>query len=195
MWDKISVGQFISLLDVETNNNLILPEKQQKMLSILESKPESDYDYIKYRELVRQYNEKLQFFNEIPQDVKPVDFVEANGTKYKFCFELTEITSGQYIDIGVFSGNIISLNKIAACFFLPMQGDKYLPYGTIPHDKVAEDLLDAKFIEVYGCMVFFYQLFKELINATITSSTLSVEAKEAIMRLWKDGDGLLQQKK
>lgn len=131
----------------------------------------------------------------MPIDVKPVDFVEANGTKYKFCFELTEITSGQYIDIGVFSGNIISLNKIAACFFLPMKGDKYLSYGTIPHDKVAEDLLDAKFIEVYGCMVFFYQLFKELINATITSSTLSVEAKEAIMRLWKDGDGLLQQKK
>jgi hypothetical protein len=195
MWNEISVGQFISLLDIETNQNLLIVEKQQKMLSILEGKAEEEYDYIKYRELVNLYNEKLQFFNEMPTDVKPVDFIEVNGTKYKFCFELTEITSGQYIDIGAFSGNIISLNKIAACFFLPMKGDKYLPYGTIPHDKVAEDLLDAKFIEVYGCMVFFYQLFKELINATITSSTLSVEAKEAIMRLWKDGVGLLQQKK
>jgi hypothetical protein len=104
---------------------------------------------------------------------------------------LHEITAGQYIDISAFSGQIMQLNKIAACFFLPMKGDKYMEYGSIPHDVVAEELLDAKFIEVYGCMVFFYQLFKELINDIIIYSNLTEEGKEALLRLWKDGVGYI----
>lgn len=89
----------------------------------------------------------------------------------------------------------MQLNKIAACFFLPMKGKRYMEYGSVPHDKVAEDLLDARFVDVYGCMVFFYQLFKELINVTITSLDMKPETKEAVLRLWKDGDGLILRNK
>jgi hypothetical protein len=190
MWEKLTVGQFISLYDVEANQNMNIVEKQQRMLSIVEGKPEEEYDNIKYRELVELYATKLAFFDKVPE-TKPVDFIEVNGNKYKFCFELSEITTGQYIDISAFSGQIVQLNKIAACFFLPMKGKRYMEYGTIPHDKVAEDLLDANFLEIYGCMVFFYQLFKELINDTIIYSSLTEEAKEALLRLWKDGVGYI----
>jgi len=190
MWEKLTVGQFISLYDIETNENMNIVEKQQKMLSIVEGKPESDYDAIKYRELVAQCATKLAFFSKVPE-TKPVDYLEVNGKNYKFCFELSEITTGQYIDISAFSGQIMQLNKIAACFFLPMKGKRYMEYGSIPHDVVAEELLDAKFLDVYGCMVFFYQLFKELINDTIIYSNLTEEAKAALLRLWKDGVGYI----
>lgn len=194
MWNEISVGQFISLYDIEQNQQLNIVEKQQKMLSVLEGKDEEEYDNIKYRELISLYNEKISFFNTIPE-AKPFDYVQTKLRRYKFCFELTEITAGQYIDITNFSGNLMQLHKIAACFFLPMEGDKYIEYGKIPHDEVANDLLDAKFIEVYGCMVFFYQLFKELINNTIISSEINQETKEALMRLWNDGGGFIVQSK
>jgi hypothetical protein len=194
MWDKLSVGQFISLYDIETNQNLNIVEKQQKMLSIIEGKPESEYETYKYRQLVEDYHSKTEFFYNVPE-CKPVDILEVNGNRYKFCFELTEITAGQYIDITHFSGEIMQLNKIAACFFLPMKGKRYMEYGSVPHDKVAEDLLDARFVDVYGCMVFFYQLFKELINVTITSLDMKPETKEAVLRLWKDGDGLILRNK
>ena len=190
MWDKLTVGQFISLYDIETNDNLNVVEKQQKMLAIVEGKSEEDYDNIKYSQLVIDYKNKLEFFNQVP-DCKPVDFIEVNGNRYKFCFELTEITSGQYIDISAFSGNIMGINKIAACFFLPMKGKRYMEYGTIPHDKVAEDLLDAKFVDINGCMLFFYQLFKELISDTITYSSLREETRAVLLRLWNDGGGYI----
>ena len=32
-----------------------------------------------------------------------------------------------------------------------MKGDKYMEYGSIPHEVVAEDLLKARFVDVYGC--------------------------------------------
>jgi hypothetical protein len=194
MWDKLSVGQFISLYDIETNQNLNVVERQTKMLAIIEGKHEDDYDTMKYRQLIQDFGEKLQFFNIMPE-CKAVDYIEVNGRRYKFCFELTEITAGQYIDISTFSGEIMQLHKIAACFFLPMQGDKYMEYGSIPHDKVAEDMLEARFVDIYGCMLFFYQLFQELISDTIISSNLSQEAKATLQHLWKDGVGYLVRRK
>jgi hypothetical protein len=188
MWEKLTVGQFISLYDIEINANLNIIEKQQKMLSIVEGKPESFYDSFKYRDLITEYGEKLSFFDNIPE-TKPVDFLQVGSKRYKFVHELNEITAGQYIDILAFSGEIMQLNKIAACFFLPMEGKRYQPYGKIPHDVVADDLLDAKFLEVYGCMLFFCQLFNELISSTITSSMINRALGKRVVDSWQGGGG------
>jgi len=191
MWNKLTVGQFISLYDIEINANLNIVEKQQKMLAVIEGKEESDYDRIKYRDLLDEYGTKLSFFEKMPE-TKPVDFLEVGKNRYKFVHELQEITAGQYIDILAFSGEIMQLNKIAACFFLPMKGKKYYEYGKIPHDIVADDLLNAKFIDVYGCMLFFCQLLNELIGTTIISSMKNKELAKKVVDLWQGGDGSTQ---
>ena len=190
MWDKLTVGQFITLYDIEVNANLNIIEKQQKMLAVIEGKNERDYDDYKYRNLIKEYGEKLSFFDNLPE-TKPVDFLQVGDNQYKFCYEVNEITAGQYIDILAFSGEIMQLNKIAACFFLPMKGKRYQGYGVVPHDRVADDLLGAKFLEVYGCMLFFCQLFNELISSTITSSIQNKELAEKAARLWSVGGGYL----
>jgi hypothetical protein len=178
------------LYDIEASPNLNIIEKQQKMLAVIEGKNEREYDEYKYRDLIHEYGEKLSFFNNIPES-KPVDFLQVGDNRYKFCYELQEITAGQYIDILSFSGEIMQLNKIAACFFLPMEGDKYKGYGVVPHEVVADDLLEANFLQVYGCMLFFCQLFNELIGSTITYSIQNKDLAEKAVRLWKDGVGYL----
>jgi hypothetical protein len=188
MWDKLTVGQFITLYDIEASQNLNIIEKQQKMLAVIEGKNEREYDEYKYRDLIQEYGEKLSFFNNIPES-KPVDYLQTVTNRYKFCYELQEITAGQYIDILSFSGEIMQLNKIAACFFLPMEGDKYKGYGVVPHEVVADDLLEANFLQVYGCMLFFCQLFNELISSTITFSIQNKDLGEKAVRLWKGGVG------
>jgi len=188
MWDKLTVGQFITLYDIEASQNLNIIEKQQKMLAVIEGKNEREYDDYKYRDLIQEYGEKLSFFNNIPES-KPVDYLQTVTNRYKFCYELQEITAGQYIDILSFSGEIMQLNKIAACFFLPMEGDKYKGYGVVPHEVVADDLLEANFLQVYGCMLFFCQLFNELIGSTITYSIQNKEMAEKAARLWHAGVG------
>jgi hypothetical protein len=194
MWDKLTVGQFITLYDIEASQNLNIIEKQQKMLAVIEGKNEREYDDYKYRDLIQEYGEKLSFFTNIPES-KPVDYLQTVTNRYKFCYELQEITAGQYIDILSFSGEIMQLNKIAACFFLPMEGDKYKGYGVVPHEVVADDLLEANFLQVYGCMLFFCQLFNELISSTITYSIQNKEMAEKAVRLWRAGVGSTAQNK
>jgi len=191
MWDKLTCSQFIGLYDIDNNDRLNIVEKQQLMLGVIEGKNPEEYDTIKYKDLLEKCSKKLSFFSELPES-KPVDYLEVNGNRYKFCFEVSEITAGQYIDISTFSGNIMELNKIAACFFLPMKGKRYMEYGSVPHDKVAEDLLDANFLELYGCMVFFCQLLKGLINDMETFSNLTQEQRERLTHLWQNGVGYTQ---
>ena len=191
MWDKLTCSQFIGLYDIDNNDRLNIVEKQQLMLGVIEGKNPEEYDTIKYKDLLEKCSKKLSFFSELPES-KPVDYLEVNGNRYKFCFEISEITAGQYIDISTFSGNIMELNKIAACFFLPMKGKRYMEYGSVPHDKVAEDLLDANFLELYGCMVFFCQLLKGLINDMETFSNLTQEQRERLTHLWQNGVGYTQ---
>ena len=64
MWDKLTVGQFITLYDIEVNGNLNIIEKQQKMLAVIEGKDESEYDNYKYRDLMQEYGKKLSFFDQ-----------------------------------------------------------------------------------------------------------------------------------
>lgn len=194
MWNELTVGQYIKLLDIEQNDNLNIVERQQKMVAVLNNQEEEAYDNIKYRDLVEQYKSKTAFLSEMPI-TKPVDYLKTGTRTYKFCFELNEMTSGQYIDTMSFGTNLLELHKIAASFFLPMEGDKYMPYGHIPHDIVADDLLDAKFVEVHGCFVFFYQLLMELIKDTETYSKLTEEAKESLTRLWNNGVGYIPLRK
>ena len=52
MWDKLTVGQFITLYDIEASQNLNIIEKQQKMLAVIEGKNEREYDDYKYRDLI-----------------------------------------------------------------------------------------------------------------------------------------------
>lgn len=191
MWDKLTVGQFITLYDIGINSNLNIVEKQQKMLAVVEGKKEEDYDGYKYRDLIEAYKDKLTFFEAIPEQ-EPVDYLQVGEDRYKFCFEVNEITAGQYIDILSFSGEIMQLHKIAACFFLPMVGDKYRPYGQVPHNLVADNLLEAKFIDVHANMVFFCRLFKELISNTLTSSIKNQLIAEKAVHLWNGMDGFIQ---
>jgi hypothetical protein len=70
-----------------------------------------------------------------------------------------------------------------------MDGKRYLPYGKVPHDVVADELLDAKFLDVYGCMLFFCQLFNELIADTIISSVMNQDLAKKAVDLWQGGAG------
>lgn len=194
MWETLKVNQFIQLLDIESSKNLNIIEKQQMSLAVLENKDIETYDTMKYSDMVKLYADKSNFLINIPE-TKYVDYIEVKGKRYKFNFELNEITAGQYIDILAMHGNMMEINKIAACFFLPMKGKKYYAYGEIPHDVVAEEMLEARFIDVYSCMLFFCKSLQELTKDMLTYSNLTEKTKETIIRLCLGGDGFIQQSK
>lgn len=174
MWDKITLRQYLQMYDIEQSKNLNDLEKQIKMMCVIENKTEKDYDNIKYVNFLEHLKNVTDQLNNIP-DCKAVDYIEVNGSKYKFVHEVHEITAGQFIDFNHFCTDVMNMHKTCASFFLRMKGERVCAYGEVPHSKVADDLLDARFIDVQGCLVFFYHLITQCI---INMQTYSGEMQQ-----------------
>lgn len=181
LWSKLTLGQYLQMYDIEQSKNLNDLEKQVKMLCLIENKEESDYDHMKYVLFLERVKSVTDELKNVPE-FKAVDYIEVNGNRYKFVHEINEITAGQFIDFNHFSGDIMNLNKTAAVFFLGMKGERVCAYGEIPHSKVAEDLLDAKFVDIQGCLLFFYHV---TITYILSMQTYSEEEMK-IMRAMVD---------
>lgn len=180
MWDKLTVRQYLQMYDIESNKNLNDLDKQVKMLCVMEGKEESDYDKVPYKDFLLHLKEVTEGLKDMPV-CKPVDVLEVNGTKYKFIHQINEITAGQFIDFNHFSQDPMNLNLTAAVFFLPYKGKRICKYGEVPHEKVAEDILDARFIDINGCLLFFYHVVTECIVSMPTYSTQTRQEVRALM--------------
>lgn len=193
-WQRLTLRQYIELCDIHENENLSIIDKQIKILCALEGKSEHDFDSLKYGEFVKLASEKTRFLKNVPQ-LNAVDEIVVNGKKFKFVHDIFELTAGQFVDINQFRGNVNELNKAAAVFFLPVKGKKVLKYGEEPFEKVAETLLDARFIDVQGCLVFFYQVLINFVADSEIFSRMTDKAKTTAIHSLRVGVGNFGQKK
>jgi hypothetical protein len=189
MWEQITLRQYLQLYDIEQNKNLTELDKQIKMLCTIDNKKEEDYDTIKYKDFLLLVKKMVDELSVIP-DCKAVDVIEVNGNKYKFVHDISEITAGQFIDFNGYCTDVMNLNKTAASFFLAMKGKRVCKYGEVPHEKVAEDLLSARFIDIQGCLLFFYHVVTEsILNMQTYSTGMEALIKNKISNSLNIGDG------
>jgi hypothetical protein len=114
-------------------------------------------------------------------------------------WEVERMPVARYIEAKTFGvGNIIpNLHKVMASCVLPMRKNWYgkwkpLKYDARKHSEYATDLQDAKFTDVYNCVVFFYPLFDKLMESFLPYSiNLMNQQIDQILeeRLQKTTDG------
>ena len=105
-------------------------------------------------------------------------FIWVNGKLYKGCLDVTDLNTGQYIDLKNFAKQdfVSNLHNLLAVIYKPI-------WGKYEHGKVAEDMKSAKLNDVYG-LVFFYSNLLEILNPTILMC--SVLAKQDIEEVMKE---------
>jgi hypothetical protein len=140
---------------------------------------------------------------EISQDMvelvnKDVDFqhrFKIQSQEFGFMPDMEEMTSGEFADLCAYIGKPEDMHKAMAVMFRPITnrvGDKYdiYPYNG---SKEFGDLM--KFMPLgiaLGAMVFFYNLAKELANATHLSilQEMEKEISQDKQISQKDGDSI-----
>jgi hypothetical protein len=120
----------------------------------------------KYIDLVKELN-----FLSTPLTDKPVPFVTANKRKYKFIWDVMQIRAGRYIEIKHFGGDIIqNMHQLFASMVIPMKKKWYGwvedKYDASKHQEYSNDMLYANIEEVYGCVVFFYHVYRNWIEVS-----------------------------
>ena len=197
MWDKITLFQYQQLVPALSEQDAT--EQNCKIIAILNNWTEHQVDSL----TVEAYNkekEKLKFLNDKIEG-KPVKYIEVNGKRYRCIYDIRKLPAARYIESKVFSQDFVgNLHKLAASMVIPQRrytfGWKDAKYDASRHDEYAQDMLSARFVDVYHSIVFFYQVYrnwmqvsKDYLTHQLAEKMTMEEAKREVQNLFNIMDG------
>ena len=180
-WDDISVWQWqqLQMLHIKRDKDSTDLDLSVKALCILKNYTESEVDSFSINRLKTELK-SIEFIANSQPEAKPVDVIKVNGRKYRCIYDIRNLPTARYLETKFFANDVaFNLHRIGASMVSPIKftwkGFKLCKYDASKHESYANDLLEAKFVEVYGSVVFFCQVFKNLIENS--KDYLKVEEK------------------
>jgi len=203
MWDKINVWQYQQIYNVYNSKDKYLTEIEvnSKLVSIVNDMTEAQVDSL----TITQFNKlkKSILFLTQPIAGKPVKYISINKTKrYKINYDVSKMPFARYIESKVFSEDLYNnLHKLAATMVIPQKRILGIwfkqKYDASKHEQYSEDMLTARFIDVYHSLVFFYQVYRNwievsqdyMVSKLMQTGMTQDKAKEVVQDLCTTLDG------
>ena len=217
-WNDITVKQwqeYISLMNEvgENPSALELIEMNEKLISIMYGLPMSKVEILTESDFANKVN-GLAFLNKPIEGTKPKKRIFVNGNVYRLKYDVRKHTHTKHIAMFSNAGDVISvkefskdfannIGKVLASMVVPQRKILGLYFDKKPkpmdHEVISQDVLDAKFIDVYNACIFFCKLLEKLIVATVDylakRKELTKETRAKLMDLLKVLDGFTLQNK
>lgn len=160
-WNDINLYQYQQIIEA---NKIEYPiDRIDRLIAIVNNwtaNQVNDLNVEKYNAEVK----RLAFLDTEP-DGQPVKYIDVNGKRYKCIYDVRKMPSARYIESKVFQTDLIpNLHKLAASMVVPMKktlwGWKEVPYDSTNHSIYSDDMLEAKFKDIYHSIVFFYHVYR-----------------------------------
>ena len=166
-WDKINVFQYQQLVPALSIQDAT--DQNMRLIAILNGWTENQVDSLSVQEYANE-KAKIGFLSESIEG-KPVKYIKVNGKRYKCVYDVRKLPSGRYIESKVFSAELVTnLHKLAASMVIPMKktifGWREDKYDASKHEEYSNDMLEARFVDVYHSIVFFYQVYRNWMEIT-----------------------------
>jgi hypothetical protein len=203
MWEKINVWQYQQIYNVYNSKDKYLTEIEvnSKLVSIVNDMTEAQVDSL----TITQFNKlkKSILFLTQPIAGKPVKYISINKNKrYKINYDVSKMPFARYIESKVFSEDLYNnLHKLAATMVIPQKRILGIwfkqKYDASKHEQYSEDMLTARFIDVYHSLVFFYQVYRNwievskdyMVSKMMQTGMTQDKAKEVVQDLCTTLDG------
>ena len=203
MWEKISVWQYqqiYNVLNSKDKNDTDL-DINVRLVAIVNNLTEMQVDSLPLNQYA-ELSKSITFLNE-PINGKPVKYIRTSKSRrYRINYDISKMPFARYIESKVFSEDLYgNLHKLAATMVIPQKrnfGGWYdIPYDASSHQEYANDMLEAKFVDVYHSLVFFYQVYRNWIevsqdymaNKLTKAGMKEQEATEVVVSLLSILDG------
>lgn len=206
MWDKINVWQYQQIYNTYNSKDKYETELEidTKLISIVNDMTEMQVDSLPLTEF-KKLKKTILFLNE-PITGSPAKYINISRTKrYKIRYDISKMPFARYIESKVFGEDLYNnLHKLAATMVIPQKRKFGIwvneKYDASKHQEYSEDMLTAKFIDVYHSLVFFYQVYRNwieiskdyLVNKMMKEGMTQDKAKEAVQNLCNILDGSIQ---
>jgi len=203
MWHKINVWQYQQIYNVYNSKDKYLTEIEvdSKLVSIVNNMTDAQVDSLSLTEF-RKLKRSIIFLTK-PIEGKPVKYISINKNKrYKINYDVSKMPFARYIESKVFSEDLYNnLHKLAATMVIPQKRILGIwfkqKYDASKHEQYSEDMLTARFIDVYHSLVFFYQVYRNwievsqdyMVSKLMQTGMTQEKAKEVVQDLCTTLDG------
>ena len=203
MWHKINVWQYQQIYNVYNSKDKYLTEIEvdSKLVSIVNDMTDAQVDSLSLTEF-RKLKRSIIFLTK-PIEGKPVKYISINKNKrYKINYDVSKMPFARYIESKVFSEDLYNnLHKLAATMVIPQKRVLGIwfkqKYDASKHEQYSEDMLTARFIDVYHSLVFFYQVYRNwievsqdyMVSKLMQTGMTQEKAKEVVQDLCTTLDG------
>lgn len=199
-WSDLNLFQYQQLVKALSIEDDI--DKTVKLVSIVTNKTENEVLSMSIADFNKE-KEKLNFLSEDIQG-KPVKYIKVNGKKYKCIYDVRNIPAARYVESKVFGADLVNnIHKMAATMVMPMKktifGWKVDKYDAAKHEEYAQDILEARFVDVYHSAVFFLSVYLNWIKVSedylmeeLKKMKIPLEEAEAVQDFLKYMDGTIQ---
>jgi hypothetical protein len=203
MWDKINVWQYqqiYSALNTKEKDATDL-DLEVKLVGIVNNMTEMQIDSLPLNEY-KELSKTIAFLNE-PIEGTPKKHIRiSNSKRYKINYDVSKMPFARYIESKVFSEDLYgNLHKLAATMVIPQKRKFGIwfneKYDASMHEEYSNDMLTAKFVDVYHSLVFFYQVYRNwievskgyLVKKMVEAGMQEAQAKEVVQSLCSILDG------
>lgn len=198
-WSDINLFQYQQLVKALSIEDEI--DKTVKLVSIVTGMTENQVLSLS----IADFNKEKQKLNFLSEDIqgKPVSYINVNGRRYECIYDVRNIPAARYIESKVFGNDLVNnIHKIAATMVLPMKktifGWKRAKYNAANHEQYAQDMLEARFVDVYHSAVFFLSVYLNWIKVSqgylmeeLKKKKVPSEEIEAVQDFLKYMDGTI----
>jgi len=197
MWDKINVWQYqqiYSALNTKDKDATDL-DLEVKLVGIVNNMTEMQIDSLSLTEY-KKLSKTIAFLNE-PIEGTPKKHIRiSNSKRYRINYDVSKMPFARYIESKVFSEDLYgNLHKLAATMVIPQKRKFGIwfdeKYDASKHEEYANDMLTARFVDVYHSLVFFYQVYRNwievskgyLVKKMVEAGMQEAQAKEVVQSL------------
>jgi len=170
-WHDLTVRQWQALTDLfmEEGNSHI--DNIVRSGCIVYDVTEHELDSLTMADL-NDLGHRLAFIHtEVP--ARPVDRIDVNGRRYRCVYDVTRMPAARYIESKVYGQDPNQhLHRIMASMVWPQKRAYRIgpwmddDYDASRHSEYAEDMLDAPITAVLGSVVFFCDVYLNLISSS-----------------------------
>jgi hypothetical protein len=166
-WENINIFQYQQLVRASLEPEAV--DRKIKQIAIINNWTEQEVESLSVEEYIKE-KEKLAFLDEEIKG-KPVKYINVNGRRYKCIYDIRKLPYARYIESKVFGADFVeNIHKLAASMVMPMKktlfGWKVEKYDAGKHERYAQDMLEARFVDVYHSSVFFYHVYRNWIEVS-----------------------------
>jgi hypothetical protein len=203
MWDKINVWQYqqiYSALNTKEKDATDL-DLEVKLVGIVNNMTEMQIDSLPLNEY-KELSKTIAFLNEAIEGTPKKHINISYNKRYKINYDVSKMPFARYIESKVFSEDLYgNLHKLAATMVIPQKRKFGIwfneKYDASKHQEYSDDMLNAKFVDVYHSLVFFYQVYRNWIEVSrgylekkmVEAGMQEAQAKEVVQSLCSILDG------